>query len=136
MVTGADLRARVIKELGLDRDAQIEFWDSGFEEWVLLSSAVSMRGIARVKLRLVRDDVSKADLEAILVKRPSFGLYSIYCTHPGRQTGILALMLLGAQIIIPIALFIRQFRDYNSGWCPNLARPPERILMFGIAMVY
>jgi len=101
---------------------------------------------------ITEDDITVGDAEApkppeddeetmlfkVLRVWPTFGLCNIAITHPsaGCRNKLLklsAVMLLLAQIGIPVVLFLRKFSQYDSERCPQRADALERLMFFSIA---
>lgn len=86
------------------------------------------------------------DLNEALKETPKFGLVTIFATHPVESIYdylimILPLLLLVAQVVLPICLLIEEVKSYRrkyNQWrfCPGEAPPNQKILTLAIAIVY
>jgi hypothetical protein len=81
------------------------------------------------------------DLKNALEDWTSFGLFSIFMTHPHQTCfdsliRILPILLLSSQWMIPLGMGLSQWREYKEGWCPATATLTNRFLIFAIAVMY
>mmetsp|Transcript_36059 Transcript_36059/g.92914 ORF Transcript_36059/g.92914 Transcript_36059/m.92914 type:complete len:277 (+) Transcript_36059:175-1005(+) len=87
------------------------------------------------------EDSLDRKLARALMEWPTFGLFSIFKTHPSigianKMIKLSALLLLVVQIVIPVALFLSKKAEYDSGYCPDVATPSLKVLFSTIALLY
>jgi len=69
----------------------------------------------------------------ILLNWPSFGAFNMLMCS--RRLKVLPLSIIVVQVVLPVCLFA-SYLSYNKGWCPSTGSLSQRLLMFGIALLY
>jgi len=87
------------------------------------------------KLSRLDREAMREQLHEVLSEWPTYGMFNIFMTHPG-PLRVLPLLVLLAQIIIPLALVAHTYSKSEGGWCPGSAETSMKALMFGVSLVY
>lgn len=75
-------------------------------------------------------------LRNVLLASHTFGLFNIFMTHPPGIVKILPLIVLLIQVVVPLSLFVEEYKNYDGGLCPGTADVSMRLLMGGVASLY
>ena len=108
---------------------------------LVIERATSSQNLASTFNADDHDQEEIDNLRDALEEWQSYGLFSIFMTHPHQTCfdsliRVLPILLLSSQWMIPAGMFISQWQEYKAGICPGTASTTNRFLIFAIAVMY
>lgn len=102
------------------------------------------------------DDLSPDEKTDLVLQDPKFGMFSlfayhvysgnhslamkrrntVFCSHIFSLIFALPILVFVTQWIMYISIVRHQMRTYEGGFCPNSAKPEERLLMVAVSLFY